>query len=134
MTVDSTPSSATFRVLLIEDNPDDEFLARWVLKKVGIKQVTVARDGSEALAMLSGENRLPDLVILDLRLSKLDGIEILKKLRENSLTLELPVLILSSSEDPGDRASCRRLGIIDFVAKPLKAADLRKALDFISTR
>jgi CheY-like chemotaxis protein len=120
----------SLRVLLVEDNPDDEFLAKWVLDKVGIAGVGVARDGREALDLLyGGPGADPDLVILDLRLPKIDGLEVLKRIRGDARTVNLPVLILSSTEDAGDLDSCRRLGIIDFIAKPLKAAALRKALN-----
>lgn len=121
-----------FRVLLVEDNPDDEFLAKWVLNRVGIAAVSVARDGREALDMLHAEKAdgaLPDLVILDLRLPKIDGLEVLKRIRVDVCTATLPVIVLSSTEDAGDRDSCRRLGIIDFISKPLKVAALRKALN-----
>jgi len=125
----------TFSLLLVEDNSDDEFLSNWVLKRAGITKVTVARDGDEALNFLhggeEGPGTLPDLVILDLKLPKMDGIEVLRRIREDARTRALPVLIVSSTEDPGDRAMCRRIGVIDFVSKPLKAAALRKALSVV---
>jgi len=123
------------RVLLVEDNPDDEYLATWVLKKGGIGLVSVARDGREALDMLYGEgdgtDLNPDLVILDLRLPKIDGKEVLGRIRGDSRTRNLPVLVLTSSEDSGDRDSCRKLGIIDYCSKPLREEDIRKALNSI---
>ncbi len=129
---------ADFRVLLVEDNPDDEFLAMWVLRKVGLKRVSVARDGREALDLLSdaagGEGGVPDLVILDLRLPRIDGIEVLKRIREDARTSDLPVLVLTSSEDAGDKESCRRLGIIDYCYKPLKEGALRGILDRVGVR
>ncbi|HZV82969.1 MAG TPA: response regulator [Geobacteraceae bacterium] len=124
-----------FRVLLVEDNPDDEFLAMWVLKKVGLDKVSVARDGREALDLLcngeEGADAVPDLVILDLRLPRIDGKEVLRRIRADARTMNLPVLILTSSEDLGDRDSCRRLGIIDYCHKPLKDADLLKILNLV---
>lgn len=125
----------SIRVLLVEDNPDDEYLATWVLKKGGIGTVSVARDGREALDMLFGEGAgsdlIPDLVILDLRLPKIDGKEVLGRIRGDSRTRNLPVLILTSSEDTGDKDSCRKLGIIDYCSKPLREEDIRKALNSI---
>lgn len=119
-------------VLLVEDNHDDEFLAVWALQRVGIERITVARDGREALDLLVGEGAslpvLPDLVILDLRLPKIDGLEVLRRIRSAVTTASLPVLVLSSSEDSGDQESCRRLGSVDFFAKPLKVAALRGVL------
>ncbi len=126
------------RVLLVEDNPDDEFLAMWVLRKVGLNRVSVARDGREALDLLYGAERgaavIPDLVILDLRLPRIDGIEVLKRIREDARTSNLPVLVLTSSEDAGDKESCRRLGIIDYCYKPLKEGALRGILERAGVR
>lgn len=123
---------ANLSVLLIEDNLDDEFLAVWVLQRVGIERITVARDGREALDLLVGTGDappvLPDLVILDLRLPKIDGWEVLRRIRAAATTASLPVLVLSSSEDSGDHEMCHRLGSVDFFAKPLKAATLRGVL------
>lgn len=122
------------RILLVEDNADDEFLARVALKRAGLEQVAVARDGSLALEMLYGDGEggpLPDLIILDLRLPKIDGLQVLQKIREDVRTMTLPVLVLTSSEDPGDKESCRRLGIIDFVTKPLTPALLVQLLGSI---
>jgi len=125
----------TFSVLLVEDNADDEFLTDWVLKKAGITAIAIVRDGREALDFLHGGSAgpgiVPDLVILDLKLPKMDGIEVLRRIRADARTRTLPVLIVSSTEDPGDRSVCRRLGITDFLSKPLKAAALLRALNLI---
>lgn len=123
----------SFRVLLVEDNPDDEFLAVWTLKKEGDVSLKVARDGREALDLLrsSGEP-LPDLVILDLRLPKIDGIEVLRRIREEETTRRLPVLVLTSSEDRGDKEICRDYGILAFLSKPLRRDDLRRAITAVS--
>lgn len=124
-----TENMASLRILLVEDNADDEFLAMVVLKRLGIEGVSVARDGCRALEMLhGGAVHPPDLVLLDLRLPKIDGLKVLQEIREDSRTAHLPVLVLSSSEDPGDKESCRRLGIVGFVAKPLKAPVLAQLL------
>jgi two-component system response regulator len=124
-------------VLLVEDNPDDEFLARWALTRVGISRISVAHDGREALDMLFGADQepalLPDVVILDLLLPKVDGIEVLERIRGDIRTARLPVLVLSSSENPGDIDACNRLGVIDFYAKPLKPAGLRRVLGLIGS-
>ena len=134
MTQQGSDQLENFRVLLVEDNSDDEFLAMWVLNKIGLKRVIVAHDGKEALDLLygadGGDGYVPDLVILDLRLPRIDGIEVLRRIREDARTTDLPVLVLTSSEDLGDKDSCRRLGILDYCYKPLKEAALRKILDF----
>lgn len=126
----------TLRVLLVEDNADDEFLSRWVLNKAGIEHIAVASDGREALEMLYGADgaagTLPDLMILDLQLPKLDGREVLRRVREDAVTEHLPVLVLTSSEDVGDKELCRQLGIVDFVSKPLKVDVLREIIGGIA--
>jgi len=123
MVTDMMPSS----VLLVEDNSDDEFLARRVLRKAGITVIRVARDGQEALDMLltSGEP-LPEMLILDLRLPKIDGLKVFSELRRQERTMSLPVLILTSSDDPEDREACLRLGALAFLIKPLELNDLKQ--------
>jgi len=123
MVTDMMPSS----VLLVEDNSDDEFLARRVLRKAGITVIRVARDGQEALDMLltSGEP-LPEMLILDLRLPKIDGLKVFSELRRQEKTMSLPVLILTSSDDPEDREACLRLGALAFLIKPLELNDLKQ--------
>lgn len=121
----------SLRLLLVEDNPDDAFLAKAALKQVGIVDVTVAYDGEMAVKMLFGENRLnPDLIILDLRLPKIDGLQVLQKIREDAGTRNMSVLILTSSDDPGDKNLCMKLGVTAFLCKPLKVADLCTMLNF----
>ena len=113
------------RIVLVEDNRDDEELALWSLKKAGVQEVTVARDGVEALRLLLGEGERPplrpELVLLDLRLPKIDGIEVLQQLRNDERTRTLPVIILTSSEDPHDKKLCTELGALAFLSKPLEA-------------
>ncbi|HZV82671.1 MAG TPA: response regulator [Geobacteraceae bacterium] len=118
-------------VLLVEDNQDDVKLARWALQKMGITRVVVARDGCEALAMLLDPEllpSLPDFILLDLRLPKLDGIAVLQQLRADERTRQLRVIILTSSEDPRDQEACRDLGAVAFLSKPLKGKVL---LDYL---
>lgn len=118
-------------VLLVEDNRDDEELALWSLGKAGLTHVTVAHDGLEALTLLLGsspsageEPLLPDILLLDLRLPKIDGLEVLKQLRGNERTKMLKVFALTSSEDPQDKKICSDLGVIAFFSKPLEGEKL----------
>lgn len=118
-------------LLLVEDNGDDEFLALRALAKAGITRVTVARDGCEALARLhasagSGapETVMPDAVLLDLQLPRIDGIELLRHIRSDERTSGLAVFILSSSEDAHERELCAKLGVSGFLPKPLNAEDV----------
>ena len=120
-------------VLLIEDNMDDEWLTVRALRKVGVTDVTVARDGMSALSALLGNSEtgeqvscVPDLIILDLRLPKIDGLDVLRKIRTEGLTSDTKVLVLSSSEDPHDIDVCKKLGVLGFSSKPL---DGRALLD-----
>lgn len=123
----------SFSILLVEDNADDEFITRWILRKAGIHNISVARDGREALERLYGADgrsgTIPDLVMLDLRLPKIEGTAVLKQIREDARTRNLPVLILTSSEDLRDKELCRQLGVIAFVSKPLKMEQLSTLLD-----
>ena len=112
-------------ILLVEDNCDDEWLALRVMKKAGLSQVTVARDGASAVRMLHGDDLSgmnatchPGVILLDLRLPRLDGIEVLKRIRSDERTKGIRVIVLTSSEDPHDKAQCRELGVTDFCSKP----------------
>ncbi len=115
----------TFNIMLVEDNSDDEELTLRALRRAGFTNITVARDGAEALDILLGDGRsgggnnsLPDLLLLDLRLPKLDGIDVLRRLRYDERTKGIKVIALSSYEDPYDRMNCRELGVLDFWPKP----------------
>ena len=114
-------------VLLVEDNLDDRFLAKRVLRKAGIEEVRVAGDGQEALNMLltPGEP-LPEMLILDLRLPKIDGLKVFAEVRRHQRTRSLPVLILTSSDDPNDRDVCLKLGAAAFLTKPLELSTLQQ--------
>src|SRR5437879_6520093 len=115
-------------ILLIEDNPDDEALTLRALEKNNIKnEVVVARDGAEALDYLFGTGSytgrdltiMPQLTLLDLKLPKVDGLEVLRQLRANELTRLLPVVILTSSNEEQDRVNGYGLGANSYVRKPI---------------
>lgn len=115
-------------ILLVEDNPDDEALALRAFKKLKISnKVIVARDGVEALDYLfaTGEHagrattELPALVLLDLKLPRIDGLEVLRRLRANELTHILPVVILTSSKEEQDMVQGYNLGANSYVRKPV---------------
>ncbi len=115
-------------ILLIEDNPDDEALTLRALKKNNImNDVVVARDGIEALDYLfcrgshAGRNprATPALTLLDLKLPKVDGLEVLKQIRANPVTQLLPVVILTSSKEQQDLANGYRLGANSYIRKPV---------------
>jgi len=120
-------------VLLVEDNVDDVYLTRRILHKAGVEVITVAGDGQEALEMLLPDALpLPGMVIIDLRLPRVSGLKLLAELRRQERTMDLPVLILTSSDDPNDREACLKLGALAFLSKPLELNDLQQVLDRLS--
>lgn len=115
-------------ILLVEDNPMDEELTLRALKKSNVlNPVVVARDGVAALDYLFARGpyagrstaELPQLVLLDLKLPKLDGLEVLKEIRQNEMTKLLPVVILTSSIEEDDVARGYSLGANSYVRKPV---------------
>jgi two-component system response regulator len=115
-------------ILLVEDNPDDEALTLRALRRSSVpSDVFVARDGVEAISYLldvcldSGvaERPLPHVVLLDLKLPKLDGLGVLRRIRANERTRLLPVVILSSSDEEQDRLEGYSLGANSYVRKPV---------------
>ncbi len=114
------------KILLIEDNPDDvELTLRAFKKHKLVNHITVARDGEEALDIIfqSGKEsagRLrPDLILLDLKLPKVDGMDVLRQIKENSETKVIPVIILTSSKEENDLAESYRLGVNSYIRKPV---------------
>lgn len=114
-------------ILLVEDNADDEVLTLRALRKNNIHNpVVVARDGAEALDYLLGargeteaETALPTVVLLDLKLPKIDGLEVLRRIRADERTRLLPVVILTSSREELDLINGYRLGANSYVRKPV---------------
>jgi DNA-binding response OmpR family regulator len=115
-------------ILLVEDNPRDEALTMRALKKNNIaNEVFVVRDGVEALDYLFGtgayEGRdrtvLPQVVMLDLKLPKVDGLQVLKELRANEDTKRLPVVVFTSSSEEEDMIKSYDLGANSYVRKPV---------------
>jgi two-component system, response regulator len=123
--------------LLVEDNPDDELLTRRTLKKSNVcNEVVVARDGAEALDYLfatgTHEGRdlgvMPQVILLDLDLPKVDGLEVLRRIRSDKRTRLLPTVIFTSSEDQQDLVDSYGLGANSYVRKPLDQAQFRAAV------
>jgi two-component system response regulator len=115
-------------ILLVEDNPDDEALTLRALKKNNIKnEVVIAHDGAEALDYLFGTGKyagrntdvLPQVVLLDLKLPKVEGLEVLRRVRADKRTKLLPVVILTSSNEEQDRIDGYGLGANSYVRKPV---------------
>ena len=117
-------------LLLVEDNPSDEELTLRSLKKHNIvNEVVVARDGVEAVEYLLDESKqLPDLVLLDLKLPRLSGLEVLQRIRNEERTKMLPVVVLTSSSQDEDIVSSYRMGANSYVRKPVRFSDFSEAV------
>ena len=111
-------------ILLIEDNPDDVELTRLALRETDLPmRMIVARDGVEAVEALLGEDAIhPQLVLLDLKLPKLNGLDVLSRMRADDRTRNLPVVVLTSSLEDEDLAKCYALGANSYVRKPVDFA------------
>lgn len=124
-------------ILLVEDNPDDEALTLRALKKNNItNEVIVVRDGAEALDFLfctgayahRDPTNMPALVLLDLRLPKVDGVEVLRRIRTDERTSLLPVIILTSSNADRDMVDSFRYGANAYIPKPV---DLKQFMEAV---
>jgi len=115
------------RILIVEDNPDDESLTQRGLRKSSA-EIEVALDGALALEALMAMDRLPDLVLLDLKLPKIDGSEVLRQLRSEARTSKLCVVVFTSSSEPADIARCYALGCNSYVIKPVTYEDYIEAV------
>ncbi|MEE8374251.1 MAG: response regulator [Dehalococcoidia bacterium] len=124
-------------ILLVEDNPDDEALTLRALKKSNIlNDVAVAHDGVEALDYLFGEGSysdrdtsvMPQVVLLDLKLPKIDGLEVLRRVRADKRTKLLPVVILTSSKEERDMIEGYKLGANSYIRKPVDFVQFGQAV------
>lgn len=124
-------------ILLVEDNEQDEILTLRALKKNNIlNTVIVARDGQEALDYLFAEGPhrgrdnsvLPQVVLLDLKLPKVDGLDVLKKIRERDITKALPVVILTTSQEDNDVLNGYKNGANSYVRKPVDSTKFYDAI------
>jgi two-component system response regulator len=130
------------KILLIEDNPDDIELTLRAFKKNNImNEVIVKSDGVQALDYFFGKEgiaekkreQFPILILLDLKLPRIDGIEVLKKLRKDERTKLIPIVILTSSKETSDLLSCYKLGCNSYIRKPVDfifIADMVRQLGF----
>ena len=124
-------------IMLVEDNPDDEELTLRALRKANIaNEVFVARDGTEALDFLFGTGRhaglkalpIPAVVLLDLKLPKLNGIDVLKRMRADPRTQLIPVVVLTSSSEEEDMLKSYQSGANSYVRKPVEFSSFANAV------
>jgi two-component system response regulator len=127
----------TLEILLVEDNLNDAELSLYALKKFKIaSQIHHARDGAEALEYLFGTETVkprlpiqnPRLILLDLKLPKVDGLEVLKKIKENEITRTIPVVILTSSREERDIIESYNLGVNSYIVKPIDFEQFTEAI------
>lgn len=123
-------------ILLVEDNPDHEVLTIRALKKAHVlNEIVVAHDGAEATELLFGAEGdpgqqptpVPQLVLLDLKLPKVDGLEVLRRLRTDPRTKVVPVVVLTSSDEEADVVNSYRLGANSYVRKPVDFIEFLEA-------
>jgi two-component system response regulator len=123
-------------ILLVEDQPDDVFLTLRALRMGNLHRIIVKHHGQEALDFLRnayGENSdaekiYPDMIILDINMPIMNGIEMLREMRADPLLEKLPVVVLSSSSNPRDLDECRELGVIAYISKPPEKKDIVEIL------
>ena len=118
----------TIKVLLVEDDPNDEELALVAFRKLGFRnEIKVIREGSEALDYLFGQGEYKEkkpttslrVILLDLKLPKVDGLEVIKQIKRRSETKSIPIVVLSSSNHESDVRSSYELGVNSYVVKPV---------------
>jgi CheY-like chemotaxis protein len=119
----------TRMILLVEDDPDHELLTIRALNKSNVANtVRVARDGAEAIDLLFGAAPIrPQVILLDLKLPKVDGLEVLRRIRESASTRMLPVVVLTSSDEERDVVRSYQLGVNSYIRKPVNFNDFAEA-------
>jgi two-component system, response regulator len=123
-------------ILLVEDNPDDVELTLHAFTKHKLtNRIHAARDGQEAIDYIFGSdqgaevpNHTPKVVLLDLKLPKVDGIEVLRRLKTDARTADIPVVVLTSSREDRDLAACYELGANSYIVKPVDFEQFTEAV------
>jgi len=127
----------SIEILLVEDNPNDVELALHALKKNNLtNHIQVVRDGAEALEFLFGSgayagrevNHTPKVILLDLKLPKVDGLEVLRRIKSDERTRLIPVVVLTSSREERDIVESYRLGVNSYIAKPVDFEQFTEAV------
>ncbi len=117
------------RILLIDDDDDDQLIFRDALKETLFScECLVADNGLEALAMLDGEKKLPDMIFLDLNMPLMNGVEFLKRIKQHAVYKLIPVIIFSTSNSPDDREKLPKLGANRIITKSADFSQLKEKL------
>ena len=125
-------------ILVVEDNPDHLELTVLTLEELGVRaEIAVARDGAAALDYLVGQGvhagrdtrKQPSFILLDMKLPKLSGLDVLRSVRSNPLTALVPVIMLTSSSEHSDMVACYQSGANSFVRKPVDFVDFTEKLN-----
>ena len=121
-------------ILLVEDNPNDAELTMRALKRANVDaHLIIARDGAEALEILISDQPKPKVIFLDLKLPKVDGIEVLRQVRMDDRTRAIPVVVLTSSQEERDITECYKLGANSYVVKPVEFDKFYRAVGDLAT-
>jgi len=121
-------------ILLVEDNPNDAELTQRALRKTDIgARLLIARDGAEAIERVLTEGLRPRVIFLDLKLPKIDGMEVLRRIRADERTKEIPVVVLTSSQEERDITESYKLGVNSYVVKPVEFDKFYKTVSDLGT-
>lgn len=129
--------NSKIQILLVEDNKSDAELTIRALKKNNLaNELTHVRDGAEALDFIFAQGRyfdrkiddIPNVIILDLKMPKVNGIEVLRRIKSDERTKKIPVVMLTSSKEDPDIEECYRLGVNSYVVKPMEFNHFVKAI------
>lgn len=131
------PNPEVIKVLVVEDNPNDVAIIKRAMRKSDVKcELYFARDGEEALDFLYGQGEFedaprPDLILLDLNLPKINGLEVLTKIKEDDRLKRLPVIVLTISEREEDMAKAYDSGAASYMTKPVDSKDFERLIQTV---
>jgi two-component system, response regulator len=123
------------QILLVEDDPKDIELTLAAFKQAKLANpIRVARDGAEALSLVAGKGTVPDIILLDLQLPKVSGLEVLRRLKSDERTRSIPVVVLTASRRSEDFRAARQLGADSYIVKPLEFENFSQVTPRLSFR
>ncbi len=131
------PNPEVIKVLVVEDNPNDVAIIKRAMRKSDVKcELYFARDGEEALDFLYGQGEFedaprPDLILLDLNLPKINGLEVLAKVKEDERLKRLPVIVLTISEREEDMVKAYNSGAASYMTKPVDSKDFERLIQTV---